>query len=194
MATDVKEWSTQCVACFIRAKVTHVEHSGVEKIPIPGVRFSHVHVDLVGPLPASRDGSTVQPGGQRWSPLAKLTWTQCWRRSSGRGWPALACLPASPPTGGHSSLWNVGRLVSEARGPAHHHHSLPPPGQRYGGADSPHIEGDPMCTWRGSCLERPPAVSVAGHVGCPQRGVGNIGGRSGPTTASGGAWAVAATH
>ena len=30
----------------------------MEKIPIPGVRFSHVHVDLVGPLPASRDGST----------------------------------------------------------------------------------------------------------------------------------------
>ena len=57
LATDVKEWSRQCVACC-RAKVTHVEHSGVEKIPIPGVRFSHVHVDLVGPLPASRDGST----------------------------------------------------------------------------------------------------------------------------------------
>ena len=57
LATDIKEWSRQCVACC-RAKVTHVEHSGVEKIPIPGVHFSHVHVDLVGPIPASRDGST----------------------------------------------------------------------------------------------------------------------------------------
>ena len=45
------------MACC-RAKVTHVKHSGVEKIPIPGARFSHMHVDLVGPLPASRDGST----------------------------------------------------------------------------------------------------------------------------------------
>ena len=57
LAADVKEWSRQCVACR-RAKVTHVEHSGVEKIPILGAHFSHVHVDLVGPLPASRDGST----------------------------------------------------------------------------------------------------------------------------------------
>ena len=45
------------MACS-RAKVTHLEQSGVEKIPIPGARFSHVHMDLVGPLPANRDGST----------------------------------------------------------------------------------------------------------------------------------------
>ena len=57
LATDVKEWSRQCMACC-RAKVTHVEHSGVEKIPIPGACFSHMHVDLVVPLPASRDAST----------------------------------------------------------------------------------------------------------------------------------------
>ena len=57
LATDVKEWSRQCVACC-KSKVTHVEHSGVEKIPIPGVSFSHVHMDLVGPPPASSDGST----------------------------------------------------------------------------------------------------------------------------------------
>ena len=52
LATDIKEWYRHCVACC-RAKVTHVEHAG-----IPGVCFSHVHVDLVGLLPASRDGST----------------------------------------------------------------------------------------------------------------------------------------
>ena len=57
LATDVKEWSRQCMACC-RAKVTHVEHSGVEKIPLPGACFSHMHVDLVVPLPASRDAST----------------------------------------------------------------------------------------------------------------------------------------
>ena len=54
---DIKEWSKQCVACD-RAKVTHVEHSGVEKIPTPRARFSYLHLDLVGPHPASRDGST----------------------------------------------------------------------------------------------------------------------------------------
>ena len=45
------------MACC-RAKVTPVKHSGEEKIPITGARFSHVHVDLVGPFPASRDWST----------------------------------------------------------------------------------------------------------------------------------------
>ena len=45
---DVKEWSRQCVACC-RAKVTHVEHSDVEKIPIPGARFSHMHDIARGP-------------------------------------------------------------------------------------------------------------------------------------------------
>ena len=28
----------------------------METIPIPGNRFSHVHVDLVGPLPVSAEG------------------------------------------------------------------------------------------------------------------------------------------
>ena len=55
LASGVKVWSRQCVSCCW-AKMNHVEHSGVEKIPIPGAHFSHV--DLVGPLPASRDGST----------------------------------------------------------------------------------------------------------------------------------------
>ena len=45
------------MACC-RAKVTHVQHSGVEKITISGACFSHVHLDLVGPLTASSDGST----------------------------------------------------------------------------------------------------------------------------------------
>ena len=54
LATDVKEWSRQCVACC-RAKVTHVEHSGVEKIPIPGAFLSRTH----GP-------GGAPPSQQRW--------------------------------------------------------------------------------------------------------------------------------
>ena len=57
LATDVKEWGRRCVTCC-RANLTHVQHSGVEKIPIPGACFSDMHMDLVGPLPASRDEST----------------------------------------------------------------------------------------------------------------------------------------
>ena len=38
---DIREWSRHCMACS-RAKVTHVEHFGEEKISIPGARFSNV--------------------------------------------------------------------------------------------------------------------------------------------------------
>ena len=55
MAADVKEWCRQCTACQ-RAKTTVQEKTPVEKMEVPAARFSHVHVDLVGPLPASSGG------------------------------------------------------------------------------------------------------------------------------------------
>ena len=35
-------------------------------------------------------------------------------------------------------LWHLGGLVQEAESPAHHHHSISPSGQWYGGVDPPH--------------------------------------------------------
>ena len=42
------------------AKVTRQPTTTVEKMAIPAARFSHmpVHVDIVGPLPSSREGYT----------------------------------------------------------------------------------------------------------------------------------------
>jgi cleavage and polyadenylation specificity factor subunit 1 len=57
MRSDVAAWCRDCVACQ-RAKVTKQPAAEVEPIPIPQRRFSHVHVDLVGPLPVAADGST----------------------------------------------------------------------------------------------------------------------------------------
>jgi hypothetical protein len=57
MANDMKEWIRACTSCC-RAKVTQQETTGVQKIDVPAVRFSHVHVDLVGPLPPSASGHT----------------------------------------------------------------------------------------------------------------------------------------
>ena len=48
LARDMKEWCRECVVCQ-RAKVTTQPSTPVEKISIPAQRFSHVHVDLVGP-------------------------------------------------------------------------------------------------------------------------------------------------
>ncbi len=55
LAANVKEWCQNCSDCQ-RAKVTQQEKTPVKKMPIPGTRFSHVHVDIVGPLPVSRAG------------------------------------------------------------------------------------------------------------------------------------------
>ncbi len=55
MRADIAAWCRDCVACQ-RAKVTKQPRASVQPIPIPRRRFSHIHVDLVGPLPASEDG------------------------------------------------------------------------------------------------------------------------------------------
>ena len=57
LATDVVAWCKECAACN-RAKVTRLPSTTMEKMEIPTARFSHVHVDIVGPLPPSREGYT----------------------------------------------------------------------------------------------------------------------------------------
>jgi cleavage and polyadenylation specificity factor subunit 1 len=55
MQKDIAAWCRDCVSCQ-RAKVTKQPRAPVQPIPIPPRRFSHVHVDLLGPLPVSEDG------------------------------------------------------------------------------------------------------------------------------------------
>ena len=55
LATDVVAWCKEYAACN-RAKITR--QPTVEKMDIPAARFSHVHVDIMGPLPPSREGCT----------------------------------------------------------------------------------------------------------------------------------------
>ena len=55
MAKQVAAWCRECQACA-RGKVTRQPAADVQPIPVPHQRFSHLHVDLVGPLPVSREG------------------------------------------------------------------------------------------------------------------------------------------
>ena len=57
MAADVGCWCKECLACQ-RAKITTQPSAPVQPIPIPSRRFTHIHVDLVGPLKASAEGYT----------------------------------------------------------------------------------------------------------------------------------------
>ena len=51
-ASDITAWSHVCLP-WERGKITKHMHVKPLHIPVPGHRFSHMHVDLVGPLPAS---------------------------------------------------------------------------------------------------------------------------------------------
>jgi cleavage and polyadenylation specificity factor subunit 1 len=83
LAKDVAEWCRSCQHCQ-RAKVTKQPAAAVQPIPTPARRFSHVHVDIVGPLPTSQDGLsyllTAVDRSTRWAeafPLAATTAADC---------------------------------------------------------------------------------------------------------------------
>ena len=69
MASDSANWCRSCQFCQ-RAKVTRQPRAAVQQIPIPARRFSHLHVDLVGPLPRSPEGYsnllTIVDRSSRW--------------------------------------------------------------------------------------------------------------------------------
>lgn len=53
MNVDVGNWVKCCLACQ-KAKVNRHTKAPVQNIPVPDVRFSHIHMDIVGPLPPSK--------------------------------------------------------------------------------------------------------------------------------------------
>ena len=191
-----------------------VEHSGVGKIPIPGACFSHMHVDLVDPLPASRDGTNylliMIDRSTRWPeavPLGRIDVDSghgaggvhhylggpLWRASPHHqvGGPLWCASPHHHQQGDPVHLWHMGRLVSEAGGTAHHHYSLPPQGQWHVGVDPPHSEGGPEGV---HCFDGSPTPGLAGQAGCSQRVVWCVGRRGSPTAAAGGAWSATAAQ
>jgi Integrase zinc binding domain/Integrase core domain len=57
VAADVAQMCRACQDCG-RGKVHSQAAAAVEPIALPARQFSHIHVDLVGPLPASKAGNT----------------------------------------------------------------------------------------------------------------------------------------
>nr|VZI41582.1 unnamed protein product [Spirometra erinaceieuropaei] len=52
MHKDLKAWTRACIACQ-RSKIQRQNKAPIGTFPGPGARFSHVHLDIVGPLPLS---------------------------------------------------------------------------------------------------------------------------------------------
>ena len=100
MAADVGRWCRECADCQ-RAKVTRQPAAPVQPIPVPTQRFTHIHVDLVGPLPVSSEGQsyvmTIIDRSTRWVeviPLASTTATKC-ADALVSGWIARFGIPAT---------------------------------------------------------------------------------------------------
>ena len=83
MKKDVNDWCRDCQLCS-RAKVHRQPTAALVAIPVPQQRFSHVHIDLVGPLPTSPSGFryvfTMVDRTTRWLeavPLPSIEATTC---------------------------------------------------------------------------------------------------------------------
>lgn len=72
---QVNNWTKECLACQSSKIQTHVR-SPVIQIPVPEKRFSHIHIDLVGPLPPSEGFShllTIVDRTTRWPEAIPMT-------------------------------------------------------------------------------------------------------------------------
>ena len=84
LSKDVALWTRSCLQCQQSKIQSHVR-SIVPRINVPGRRFSHMHLDLVEPLPASQGYSyllTMIDRTSRWPeavPLSSFTVETCAR-------------------------------------------------------------------------------------------------------------------
>jgi transposase InsO family protein len=83
MKRDIARWVADCQDCS-RAKVTRQPAAAVQPIPVPTQRFTHIHVDFVGPLTTSKEGFrylfTIIDRSSRWLeaiPLASMDTDTC---------------------------------------------------------------------------------------------------------------------
>ena len=98
LSRDVNLWAQSYLDCQ-RSKVQSHIKSPVHHIPVPGRRFTHIHVDLVGPLPESNGFLylfTIVDRTSRWPeavPVKSITAEEC-ARAMLRHWIPLFGIPS----------------------------------------------------------------------------------------------------
>lgn len=84
---EVRLWAQQCIECQ-RSKIHRHVKAPLEYFAVPNIRFSHIHVDIVGPLPESRGAKylfTIVDRYTRWPeaiPMNEATTVSCARAIS----------------------------------------------------------------------------------------------------------------
>ena len=104
MRRDVLGWSRSCQSCQASKVAVHTKPE-VIPIPVPNARFSHIHVDLVGPFSPDRGFLhllTIVDRTTRWPeaiPIATThTTTETVLRAFVDGWIACFGVPATVTT------------------------------------------------------------------------------------------------
>ena len=110
MGKDVAKWSRSCGACQL-AKIHIHTKTPLEQLPPPTKRFSHIHIDLVGPFPTCEGKNMLLTVIDRWT-----SWPEAFPLSaSGEAASAKAC--AKILVREWISRFGVPDIVTSDRGP-----------------------------------------------------------------------------
>jgi hypothetical protein len=137
-----------CLSCQWAKVHCHVQVPP-QHIPVPARRFSHIHVDLVGPLPASKGFTylfTIIDRTSRWPEVIyrhhyNSRLRECTVSGMGESFRSPGSHNIRPQ--GPVHLLSVGRPLQLAQHPAQPDHCLPPTIQQDSGTLPPPPEGRP---------------------------------------------------
>ncbi len=173
---DVNRWCRECQACN-RGKVSSKKKSSPTPIAVPTRRFSHVHVDLVGPLPPSATGHTylftMIDRHTRWIeavPIPNMEASTC-ADAFIAGWVSWFGVPCDSNIRSWETVYvrHLGGPLQAARHPPPDNYRLPPTKQRDDREGPQTDQGRTVKPRRRRQVDDSPSLDPTGPQGGPQR-------------------------